>query len=176
MLNTPLRSTCLAIVACLLFSLNIFSQDTATGAPMIIKTKTGSIKIEHLASLSEPWGMAWLPDGSLLVTEKPGRLRIYADGKLSEVISGLPAVEYRGQGGLLDVEVDPDFAQNKFVYIYFSEKAGKQPTPKPNREPGDPRFGEFQDHEDIIVKGGAVARGRLDNNQLTDVRIIWRQS
>ena len=176
MIHTRFRYAWPTIVACLLLSINILSQDTATGPPMVVKTKTGSIKIERLASLSEPWGMAWLPDGSLLVTEKPGRLRIYADGKLSESISGLPAVEYHGQGGLLDVEVDPDFSQNKFVYIYFSEKAETQPTPKPSREPGDRRFGEFQDHEDIIVKGGAVARGRLDNNQLTDVRIIWRQS
>jgi len=175
MTHRQLRLIFATMFACFFFSANTLSQDTATGPPMMIKTKTGSIKIEHLASLNEPWGMTWLPDGGLLITEKPGRLRIYANGKLSEPISGLPAIEYHGQGGLLDVEIDPNFAQNKFVYIYFTEKAETQPSPKPTREPGDPRFGEFQDHEDIIVKGGAVARGRLDNNQLNDVQIIWRQ-
>ena len=156
-------------------TLSISAQDTATGPPMMVKSKTGSIKIEHLATLNEPWGMTWLPDGGLLITEKPGHLRIYANGKLSDPIAGLPAIEYHKQGGLLDVEIDPNFSQNKFVYIYYSEKAEKQPSPAPTREPGDPRFGEFQDHEDVVLKGGAVARGKLEGNQLTDVKVIWRQ-
>lgn len=170
------RFVCVIAILILLFSKNISAQDTATGPPMMVKSKTGSIKIEHLASLSEPWGMTWLPDGGLLITEKPGRLRIYANGKLSEPIAGLPAIEYHEQGGLLDVEIDPNFSQNKFVYIYFSERAEKQPSPAPAREPGDPRFGEHQDHEDVILKGGAVARGKLDGNQLSDVKVIWRQT
>ena len=163
------------LIISLLLTINIFSQDTATGPPTVVKTKTGSIKIEHLASLNEPWGMTWLPDGGLLITEKPGRLRIFSNGKLSEPIGGLPAIEYHQQGGLLDVEIDPNFSQNKFVYIYFSERAEQQPTPKPAKEPGDPRFAQFQDPEDIIVKGGAVACGRLEDQQLKDVKVIWRQ-
>jgi len=171
------RLIVLTLIFSFFISANIFSQDTLPNPPMVVKTKTGWIWIEHLASLSEPWGMTWLPDGGLLLTEKPGRLRIYANGKLSEPISGLPnTIEYHEQGGLLDVEIDPEFAQNKFVYIYFTERAEPQPTPKPTREPGDPRFGEFQDHEDVIIKGGAVARGRLDGNQLKDVQVIWRQT
>jgi aldose sugar dehydrogenase len=64
--------------------------------------------------------MTFLPDGRLLVTEKPGRLRIYSDGKLSEPIGGVPKVAYRGQGGLLDVEIDPDFARNGLVYAQWT--------------------------------------------------------
>lgn len=142
-------------------------------AEEVVRTKAGPVRIERLASLVEPWGMAYLPDGRLLVTEKPGRLRLYADGRLSEPIGGLPAVTYRGQGGLLDVEVDPAFATNGLVYVYFTEAA--DPQPKDGRDVHDPRTGPDFDAEDTVVKGGAVARGRLDGNQLRDVQVVWRQ-
>ena len=101
-------------------TLSISAQDTATGPPMMVKSKTGSIKIEHLATLNEPWGMTWLPDGGLLITEKPGHLRIYANGKLSDPIAGLPAIEYHKQGGLLDVEIDPNFSQKQIcLHLLF---------------------------------------------------------
>ena len=62
--------------------------------------------------LEHPWGMAFLPDGRLLVTERPGRLRIVdSDGKVGPPLAGVPAVDATGQGGLLDVALDPDFAQ-----------------------------------------------------------------
>jgi aldose sugar dehydrogenase len=162
-------------IFCLLLSITIYPQDTISGPPMTVKTKSEWLKIEKLASLNEPWGMAWLPDGRLLITEKPGRLRIYANGKLSEPIAGLPPIDYHKQGGLLDVEVDPQFSQNKWVYLYFVERTEPQPLPKPARDPGDPRLGEYQDYEDVTLKGGAVAQGRLEGNQLKDVKIIWRQ-
>ena len=89
-----------------------------------------SVQVERLAALEFPWGMAYLPDGRLLITEKPGRLRLYADGKLSAPVENLPAVSYREsqseQGGLLDVAVDPDFAQNRRVYLSYAEE-----TPQP---------------------------------------------
>ena len=156
-------------VAYLLLSFASFSQDSSE----IIQTKSGEIKVEKLAALNEPWGMCFLPDGRLLITEKPGNLRIYENGKLSEPISGLPKIEYYGQGGLLDVTIDPNFAQNNLIYFYYSEKADNQPNLK--SEPGDPRFGNFNDHTDVTLKGGAVARARLDENTLTDVKVIWRQ-
>jgi glucose/arabinose dehydrogenase len=72
--------------------------------------------------LEKPWGMTFLPDGRMLVTEKPGRLRVVTtDGKLSAPVAGLPAVDSRGQGGLLDVSLHPRFAQNKLIYWSFSE-------------------------------------------------------
>jgi glucose/arabinose dehydrogenase len=73
-------------------------------------------------SLDAPWGMTFLPDGRMLVTEKAGRLRVVtADGKLSEPVAGLPAVDARGQGGLLDVALDPAFAKNQLIYWSYSE-------------------------------------------------------
>ena len=72
--------------------------------------------------LEHPWGLAFLPDGRMLVTERPGRLRIVAkNGTLSSPLKGVPAVYASGQGGLLDVVLDPQFAQNRLVYLSFSE-------------------------------------------------------
>ena len=73
--------------------------------------------------LVNPWGLAFLPDGKMLVTEKPGRLRVVsADGKtMSEPVAGLPTVDSRGQGGLLDVSLDPAFQKNQLIYWSFSE-------------------------------------------------------
>lgn len=59
-----------------------------------IPTKSGNLRVERLAALEEPWGMAFLPDGRLLITEKPGRLRIFSDGKLSAPVGGVPTVVY----------------------------------------------------------------------------------
>ena len=130
--------------------------------------------VESLATLDNPWAMAFLPDGRLLITEKPGNLRIYADGKLSKPIGGVPRVEYHEQGGLLDVAVDPDFANNQLVYLSYTEAAPEQPADA--KDEGDPRLGEYQDLNDVVLKGLAVARGRLDGDQLKNVQVIWRQT
>lgn len=71
--------------------------------------------------LENPWGMSFLPDGAVLVTERPGRLRLAADGRLGPAIEGVPAVYDGGQGGLLDVALDPNFAENRLIYLSFSE-------------------------------------------------------
>ena len=86
------------------------------------KTKQG-IKVETFAKgLVHPWGMAFLPDGRLLVTERPGRLRIIdKDGRLSPPLQGVPGVYASGQGGLLDVQVGPDFASSRLVYLSYAE-------------------------------------------------------
>ncbi len=136
---------------------------------------TGSVRIERLASLEFPWGMALLPDGRLLVTEKPGRLRIFADGKLSAPLENVPAVSYRPkpseQGGLLDVAVDPEFEQNRRIYLSYSEEAPQ----KSQADTNDPRFAGFLDLTDNRLMGGAVTRARLDGNRLADAQVIWRQ-
>ena len=76
------------------------------------------------AGLQNPWGMAFLPDGRFLVTERPGRLRVVqADGKLGAPMTGLPEIAAGGQGGLLDVLLDADFARNRNLYFCFSEPA-----------------------------------------------------
>ena len=101
--------------------------------------------------------MSLLPDGRLLITEKPGRLRSYSDGKLSEPIGGVPPVAYRNQGGLLDVTIDPDFARNNFIYLSYVEAAEQQPSDA--RDPGDSRLGQFQDRTTTCSKA-APWRGR----------------
>ena len=101
--------------------------------------------------LEYPWGLAFLPDGRLLVTERPGRLRIVAaDGRLDpRPVEGVPAVAAVGQGGLLDVALHPDFAKNRLVYLsYVGEGPGGY--------------------------GTEVARGRLEGHALRDVQVIFR--
>lgn len=101
--------------------------------------------------LEHPWGVALLPDGRFLVTERPGRLRIVsAGGQLSDPLTGVPEVYARGQGGLLDVTLSPRFAQDGLVYLSFSEPG-----------PGG--------------AGTAVARGRLGARGLEGTQVIWRQ-
>jgi glucose/arabinose dehydrogenase len=74
-----------------------------------------------VGELEHPWGLAWLPDGSMLITERAGRLRIVRDGKLDPTpIAGLPEIAAIGQGGLMDVSLHPNFADNKFVYLTYS--------------------------------------------------------
>lgn len=84
----------------------------------------GSFKVDAeivADGLEHPWGLDFLPDGSMLVTERPGRLRIVESGALSEPVMGVPKVAARGQGGLLDVLVSPDFSTTGLIYFTFSE-------------------------------------------------------
>ena len=105
--------------------------------------------------LQNPWGLAFLPNGKMLVTERPGRLRVLgADGTLSEPVSGLPAVDARGQGGLLDVAIDPQFQTNGLIYWTYAE----------------PRDG---------VNNTAAARGRFVDGaapRVEDVQVIFHQT
>ena len=148
----------------------------AFGAPARAETVSlpqGEARVESIAKFANPWALAFLPDGRLLVTEKAGNLNIFADGKLSGPIEGVPKVEYKDQGGLLDVAVDPDFANNKLVYLSYSERAEEQPEDA--KEEKDARLGDYQDMSDNVLKGMAVARARLEGDRLEDVKVIWRQ-
>jgi glucose/arabinose dehydrogenase len=154
--------------------LTIAIASSAKSADETIPTLSTGLTVEPLAKLDNPWGMASLPDGRLLITEKPGRLRVFADGKLSPPINGVPIVEHHDQGGLLDVAVDPDFARNGLVYLSYTEAAEEQP--KDARIVPDPRLGEFVDKKDTVLKGTAVARARLDGDELKELEVIWRQT
>jgi aldose sugar dehydrogenase len=119
-----------------------------------LKTDKAEIVVETVAGgLNHPWGLAFLPDGGMLVTERPGRLRLVAtDGKISPALGGVPSVFAQGQGGLLDVALAPDFAASRLVYLSFAE-------------PGE---------------GGAstaVARGRLNDaaTALQGTKVIFQQ-
>ena len=107
-------------------------------------------------SLIQPWGLAFLPDNRMLVTEKSGRMVILsADGLTVQAeVSGLPLVETSGQGGLLDVVLDPDFTTDPWIYWTYAE-------PESGTEVG--------------LTGTAVARGQLDGNTFQNVEVIYRQ-
>ena len=108
--------------------------------------------------LQNPWSVAFLPGGKMLITERPGRLRVLsADGKLSAPVTGLPAVAARGQGGLLDVVLDPAFAKNNLIYWSYAE----------------PR-------ETNNENNTAVARGKFVDDaaapRVDDVQVIYHQT
>jgi glucose/arabinose dehydrogenase len=119
------------------------------------RASTVAFDVVTVASdLAFPWGMAFLPDGRMLVTERPGRMRLVGpDGVKSEPIQGLPAVDARGQGGLLDVALDPAFARNRLVYWSFAQPRGAEGN------------------------GTAVARGRLNKaaSRFENVQVIFEQ-
>ncbi|HMI55096.1 MAG TPA: PQQ-dependent sugar dehydrogenase [Gemmatimonadaceae bacterium] len=163
------------LISLLAIGTSVGAQPQPSRPPDAVSSSAGNIRIERLATLEYPWGIAVLPDGRLLITEKPGRLRIWEKGRLSEPVQGVPSVVYRTpgeQGGLLDVEPDPNFATNRLVYLSYVEA---DPQGEKIPETGELRFGTFVDYTDSVVRGGAIARGRLDGNQLRDVRVIWRQ-
>jgi len=127
--------------------------------PGMAAAQGGNPKVAVVAhGLVNPWGLAFLPDGRMLVTERPGRMRLIGtDGRLGPPLPGLPPVAAEGQGGLLDVVTDPRFASNRLVYWSYSENASD----------GD-------------GNGTAVARARLDGapgaERLADVQVVFRQA
>ncbi|MBX3703192.1 MAG: PQQ-dependent sugar dehydrogenase [Steroidobacteraceae bacterium] len=135
-------------IACLLLGLAAASALAAE-----FETERARVRVvEVAAGLEHPWGLAFLPDGRMLVTERPGRLRILgSDGSLSAPVAGLPAVHAIGQGGLLDVAADPDFSANRFIYLSYAERRGGE------------------------TNGTTVARARLADDALTGLEVIFRQ-
>lgn len=125
---------------------------SAAAFAQTIKTEKTTITVTKVADgLKNPWGMTFLPDGRMLVTERAGLIRyITADGQKSEPLSGLPDILVEGQGGLFDVILDPNFAENQIIYFSYNE-----PSPQ----------------------GGSttVAKAKLDNNSLTDLKVIFTQ-
>ena len=118
-----------------------------TPKPVKLEAKVTDVAV----GLEHPWGVELLPDGRFLVTERPGRLRLVSrEGQLSAPLDGVPKVRAGDQGGLLDVALSPTFAQDRLVYLSFSD-------------PGDGGAGT------------AVARGRLGDRGLDDTQVIWRQ-
>ena len=125
----------------------------ATVPPQTQASQAGDLRIETGATgLEHPWAVALLPDGRFLVTERPGRLRrISADGAVSPPLAGVPEVFADGQGGLLDVVLDPDFARNQRIWLSYAEPG-----------PDD-------------TAGTAVATATLGDAALSDLRVIYRQ-
>ena len=111
------------IVVALIFSVACTPKDPARTTPKASAAAVTPVKVTEIATnLAHPWGLAVLPDGSMLVTEREGRLRVIRNGKLVEApIAGIPAVLNEGQGGLFDVVLHPDFASNNLVYLSFAK-------------------------------------------------------
>lgn len=126
----------------------------ANAAAETFRTEKHAVRATTVArGLDHPWGMAFLPDGRMLVTERAGRMRIVArDGRISPPLAGVPDVYARGQGGLLDVTLHPDFARNRLVYFSYAEPG-----------PGG--------------AGTAAAFARLsdDATRLENLKVIFRQ-
>ena len=105
------------------------------GAPahaQVFHAAAGDLTVETVAKgLDHPWALAFLPDGRLLVTERPGRMRIVArDGKLSPALAGVPKVFASGQGGLHDVIIDRGYGQNQTIYFCYAEPVGPVRAPR----------------------------------------------
>lgn len=137
----------IALIACA-----ILSATSALAEPaQTIKTQKVTVKVERIATgLEHPWAVEVLPDGAYLVTERPGRMRLVRDGKVSAPISGVPEVYAHGQGGLLDIALDLKFSSNRTLY-FTASVAGEGGS------------------------GTAVFRAKLspDEKQLTDVKRIF---
>ncbi|NTF42647.1 hypothetical protein A6U86_22595 [Rhizobium sp. AC27/96] len=137
----------IALVASAQWSAGAASAETS----QTIKTQKVAAKVETIATgLEHPWAVAVLPDGAYLVTERPGQMRLIRDGKVSAPIVGVPEVYAHGQGGLLDVELDPKFSSNRTLYFTASVAADGG-------------------------SGTAVFRAKLspDEKQLTEVKRIF---
>ena len=147
---TTLRPWLAALAVLALLVPSALAQE-APRSPTPRPVKLPARVTDVVRGLEHPWGLAFLPEGGMLVTERPGRLRLAgSDGRLSEPLAGVPAVQAGGQGGLLDVALSPGFANDRLVYLSFAEPG-----------PGG--------------AGTAVARGRLGERGLEGTEVVWRQ-
>jgi aldose sugar dehydrogenase len=121
-------------------------------ANVVVRSEQHAFRLETIAGgLETPWGIAFLPDGRLLVTERPGRLRVIGDGRLDPTpIAGLPPVWLKQDGGLLDLGIHPDYTKNGWIYLAFSE-AGREP-------------------ESSTTK---IIRGRIREGNLVDQEVLF---
>ena len=153
-MKTPVGLVTAALTAAILLAASFLIATGTRGENVSFPSSAGQLEVQTVASgLVNPWSLAFLPDGRMLVTERPGRMRVVtAEGQLSPPLKGVPEVWASNQGGLLDVIIDKSHAQNKTIYFCFAEGTG-----------GGGRT--------------AVARATLNdgNGLLDDVKIIFRQ-
>lgn len=154
-MKAPILWVTASLAAATVLTASFLIATTSRGANTSFASSAGQLEVQTIASgLVNPWALAFLADGRMLVTERPGRMRIVSsDGQLSPALKGVPDVWATGQGGLLDVVTDHAFKQNNTIYFCFSERtAGGGRT--------------------------AVARAKLvdgDAPRLEDVKVIFRQ-
>ncbi|MFY9152195.1 MAG: PQQ-dependent sugar dehydrogenase [Prolixibacteraceae bacterium] len=120
--------------------------------PAVVRSKHQSFKIDTVAKgLDVPWGIAFLPDGDMLVTERSGQLFRFSNGKLKSIISGVPDVMAQGQGGLMDIVLHPQYEKNGWIYISYSKKA-----------------------PDGVGGNTAIFRAKLKDNKLVEQQEIFK--
>jgi len=154
MMKTPVGLVTVALSAATLLAGTFLIATSTRGQNTSFESSAGQLDVQTFASgLVHPWALAFLPDGKMLVTERPGRMRIVSpEGQLSPPLRGVPEVWATGQGGLLDVVTDKAFAQNRTIYFCYAER----------------------------TEGGgrtAVARAKLNDGsgRLDEVKVIFRQ-
>ena len=144
---------CLFLLLIAVVMFNACSKNEQVAEPFtgkVIQSEKQKFGVDTIATeLTNPWGIAFLPDGRVLVTERAGEIRIVKDGKLlPEKIGNVPAVFANGQGGLMDIKLHPDYAANGWIYLTYS---------KPGEGGG----------------GTVVARAKLDGNNLTSLEELF---
>ena len=139
----------LPVLAALYISIPVSAEDFSTNKHAVTVDTV-------VQGLNHPWGLAFLPDGKFLVTERPGSLRLVSDGRISNPLAGVPEVHTGGQGGLLDIALDNEFDRNRTLFLSYAEPGAI--------------WG---------VSGTAVASARFEPGpppRLTSVRVIFRQN
>ncbi|MET3840790.1 PQQ-dependent sugar dehydrogenase [Bradyrhizobium sp. OAE829] len=153
-MKTPVGLVTVALTAAILLTATLVIATGTRGEETEFPSAAGALEVRTFArGLVNPWSLAFLPDGRMLVTERPGRIRIVsAEGQLSPALKGVPDVWASGQGGMLDVAIDKSYAQNKTIYFCFAERTG-----------GGGRT--------------AIARAKLNDaaGRLDETKIIFRQ-
>jgi aldose sugar dehydrogenase len=154
-MKAVLKTILLILLAILFLSLPVNSQDTGDNddfSPREIGSQYQDFLLERVAGpFQNPWSVAFLPDGRMLVTERPGRLNIVNDSEITPV-DGTPEVHNRGQGGLMEVSVHPDFEENGWIYLTYSKANGEGET------------------------ATALVRARLDGDTLTGMEELFTQN
>ncbi|MBI1905312.1 MAG: PQQ-dependent sugar dehydrogenase [Rhodocyclales bacterium] len=114
------------VIRVVMFLAALLSLAAAAAREVTVSSSGGVQVIEVAMGLHTPWSLAFLPDGRMLVTERPGRMRLVGpDGALSAPLAGVPAVHARGQGGLLDVVLGPEFARDRRIYFSYAEPTAR---------------------------------------------------
>jgi aldose sugar dehydrogenase len=140
----------------------IWPSPPLSSEPMVYDTAIQhQIRVVPTKGLNQPWSMAFLPDGAILIAERPGRLRIVRNGVLDpKPVQGLPAVQAQGLAGLMDLALHPRFGENKLIYFTYHKPAGAAPTP--GNAPGGNPPGTI-----------TLARAKWDGSGLVDAKDIF---
>jgi len=140
---------------------------------IVIESEKQKFKIEVLSrDLETPWGMAFEPNGSLLITERPGRIRIYQNGKLSEPVKGTPVPRVQQDGGFLDISLHPQFAKNGWIYLSYSEVL---PGWKPAVAGAAPAAAQGGQRAEVPPSNTVIVRGKINqNNEWTEQQVLFR--